>query len=253
MKVLSNKPTFWFLALGAAFSASVSYSHSFFLAVYFYTRSLKAWQRRRRARHRRPRSGHCLSSASAWASPPASAASSARGSAAGGATSYGAKDLRQFAVPPLVFPFICLPVFWYLCSIDNMLLAMILLIIPNIGVAIWYGPVYGGVPGLVPPAMRATAAAILLFVVNMIGLGAGPTLFGMASDAFANWHLAQAGGGLDVDFCKSVARDAPQAAACGLGMKEGLTNTIYWSTAVHVLSIASFFLTMRYIRKDMES
>jgi hypothetical protein len=103
---------------------------------------------------------------------------------------------------PLVFPFICLPVFWYLCSIDNMMLAMVLLIIPNIGVAIWYGPVYGGVPGLVPPAMRATASAILLFVINIIGLGVAPTVFGIVSDAFSNWHLAQTGTGLTVEACK---------------------------------------------------
>ncbi|MDP3736856.1 MAG: MFS transporter [Hyphomonadaceae bacterium] len=253
MKVLTNKPTFWLMALGAAFSASVSYSHSFFLGVYFYTTQPEG-----------------LANAAAvlgigGRDPGIAFLGIGMGVAAGiggvigswlggwWCDHYGAKDLRQFAVPMLVAPFICLPVFWYLCSIDNMLLAMILLIIPNIGVAIWYGPVYGGVPGLVPPAMRATTSAILLFVVNMIGLGAGPTLFGMVSDAFSNWHLAQVSGGLDVDFCKSVARDAPQAAACGLGMKEGLTNTIYWSTAVHVLSIASFFLVMRYIRKDMES
>ena len=47
------------------------------------------------------------------------------------------------------FPFIGLPVFWYVLTLDDMVLAMILMIIPNIGVAIWYGPVYGGVPGLV--------------------------------------------------------------------------------------------------------
>jgi hypothetical protein len=136
---------------------------------------------------------------------------------------------------------------------DDMVLAMILMIIPNIGVAIWYGPVYGGVPGLVPPAMRATSAAILLFVVNMIGLGAGPTLFGIASDAFANWHHTQAGTGLDVATCKSVAPDAPQFATCFANQVEGLRNTIYWSTSIHILSWIAFALTILTIRKDMES
>jgi hypothetical protein len=134
-----------------------------------------------------------------------------------------------------------------------MMLAMVLMIIPNIGVAIWYGPVYGGVPGLVPPAMRATASAILLFVINIIGLGVAPTLFGMVSDAFSNWHLAQTGTGLDVHACKTVTQDSPQFPVCFENTTAGLTNTIYWSTAVHTLAILCFFLSRFTIRKDMES
>ena len=136
---------------------------------------------------------------------------------------------------------------------QDMVLAMVLMIIPNIGVAIWYGPVYGGVPGLVPPAMRATAAAVLLFVINMIGLGGGPMLFGVASDAFANWHLAQTGTDLTVTACKSIARDAPLFATCATNQIEGLRNAIYWSTSVHLLSFIAFACSIFFIRKDMES
>lgn len=253
LNVLSKKLTFWFFALGAAFAATVSYSHSFFLAGYFlYTQP------------------QGLADAAAFYGIGGSNAGTSYlgiglgfsagiggviGSWIGGwwCDKYGAKDLRQFATLPLIFPFIGLPVFWYVAQMDDMVLAMILMIIPNIGVAIWYGPVYGGVPGLVPPAIRATAAAILLFVVNMIGLGAGPTLFGIASDAFANWHHTQAGTGLDVATCKSIAQDAPQFATCFTNQVEGLRNTIYWSTSIHVLSWIAFALTILTIRKDMES
>jgi MFS family permease len=253
LKVLSRKPTFWFFALGAAFAATVSYSHSFFLAGYFtYTQP------------------QGLADAAAFYGIGGNNAGTSYlglglgfaagiggviGSWLGGwwCDKYGAKDLRQFVTLPLIFPFIGLPVFWYVAQMDDMVLAMILMIIPNIGVAIWYGPVYGGVPGLVPPAMRATAAAILLFVINIIGLGAGPTLFGMVSDAFANWHLAQTGTGLDVTTCKSIAQDAPQFATCFTNQIEGLRNTVYWSTAIHIFSWISFALVILTIRKDMES
>jgi len=36
--------------------------------------------------------------------------------------------------------------------------------------------------------MRATAAAILLFIINLIGLGLGPTFLGAASDWFRADH-----------------------------------------------------------------
>lgn len=253
LRVLFTKPTFWCFAFGGAFAASVSYSHSFFLAGYFtYTQ------------------GQGLADAAAFygigGNNPGTAylglglgfsagIGGVIGSWIGGwwCDKFGAKDLRQFATLPLLFPFIGLPVFWYVAQMQDMVLAMVLMIIPNIGVAIWYGPVYGGVPGLVPPAMRATAAAILLFVINMIGLGGGPMLFGIASDAFANWHLAQTGTDLTVTACKSVAQDSPLFMTCATNQIEGLRNTIYWSTSVHALSFIAFACSIFFIRKDMES
>ena len=253
MKVLANKPTFWLFSLGGAFAAMVSYSHSFFIAGYFvYTQP------------------QGLTDAAAFygigGNNPgvaylglglgfAAGIGGVIGSWLGGwwCDKFGAKDLRQFVTLPLLFPFIALPVFWYVAQMQDMVLAMILFIIPNIGVAIWYGPVYGGVPGLVPPAMRATAAAILLFVINIIGLGAGPTLFGMASDAFANWHLAQTGTGLDVAACKAIAPGASDFATCFAGQVEGLRNTVYWSTGILIFSWIAFALAIFTIRKDMES
>jgi len=253
LKVLGNKPTFWLFALGAAFAASVSYSHSFFLAGYFVFTQPQG-----------------LADAAAFfgigGSNPGIAylglglgfsagIGGVIGSWLGGwwCDKFGAKDLRQFVTLPLLFPFIGLPVFWYVAGMQDMVLAMILMIIPNIGVAIWYGPVYGGVPGLVPPALRATASAILLFVVNMIGLALAPMLFGIASDAFANWHLTQAGTDLTVAACKAVAQDSPLFATCAGSQIEGLRNTVYWSTSVHALSWISFALVIFTIRKDMES
>jgi predicted MFS family arabinose efflux permease len=47
------------------------------------------------------------------------------------------------------------------------------------------GPIYATVQSIAPPEMRALAAAILLFVMSLIGLGLGPTLVGVASDAFS--------------------------------------------------------------------
>lgn len=253
LKVLSNKPTFWLFALGGAFSASVSYSHSFFLAGYFvYTQPQGLADAAAFYGIGGANSGIAYLGLGLGFS---AGIGGVIGSWLGGwwCDKYGAKDLRQFATLPLVFPFIGLPVFWYVAGMQDMVLAMILMIIPNIGVAIWYGPVYGGVPGLVPPALRATASAILLFIVNMIGLAVAPMLFGMVSDAFANWHLAEAGTDLTVAACKSVAQDSPQFATCFTNQVEGLRNTIYWSTSIHALSFICFAGTILTIRKDMES
>ena len=51
--------------------------------------------------------------------------------------------------------------------------------------AMWTGATYSAVQGLVGLRVRATAAAVLLFLLNFIGFGLGPQLVGILSDLFA--------------------------------------------------------------------
>jgi len=46
----------------------------------------------------------------------------------------------------------------------------------------YLGPTFGMTQTLVPPAMRATASALMLFILNLIGLGLGPVFAGVLSD-----------------------------------------------------------------------
>ena len=46
----------------------------------------------------------------------------------------------------------------------------------------WLGPTAAMTQGLVKVRMRATTSAILLFIINLIGLGLGPQTVGLASD-----------------------------------------------------------------------
>ncbi len=51
--------------------------------------------------------------------------------------------------------------------------------------AMYVGPMHSMIQSLVVPGMRATASAINLFAVNMIGLGLGPFLVGYLNDSLA--------------------------------------------------------------------
>ena len=51
--------------------------------------------------------------------------------------------------------------------------------------AMYLGPTFAMTQALVTPAMRATASALLLFVLNLIGLGLGPVFAGALSDALS--------------------------------------------------------------------
>jgi MFS family permease len=51
----------------------------------------------------------------------------------------------------------------------------------------YLGPTFAMLQGLAPLRMRAMWAAITLLVINLIGLGLGPTLIGVLSDALVPW------------------------------------------------------------------
>jgi MFS family permease len=67
--------------------------------------------------------------------------------------------------------------------------AGLLILVPTILNAAYYGPAYACVQGLVRKEARAVAASVMLFGQNLIGLGLGPLLFGALSD----WLAPQAG------------------------------------------------------------
>ncbi len=62
--------------------------------------------------------------------------------------------------------------------------AGLLILVPTILNAAYYGPAYACVQGLVRKELRAVAASLMLFGQNLIGLGLGPFIFGALSDLF---------------------------------------------------------------------
>jgi MFS family permease len=57
---------------------------------------------------------------------------------------------------------------------------------PTILGAMYLGPTFAMTQALAPLRMRAVASAVLLFVMNLIGMGIGPVLVGVASDLFTS-------------------------------------------------------------------
>jgi predicted MFS family arabinose efflux permease len=94
----------------------------------------------------------------------------------------GKGDIGRSMLVPVAATFLGLPFapFFYLSP--NLTVVMVALAIPAFLGASYLGPAYAATQGLVPLRMRATAAAILLFILNMIGLGLGPLTVGIVSD-----------------------------------------------------------------------
>lgn len=61
-------------------------------------------------------------------------------------------------------------------------LALLCYVPASLLVSMWTAPTYAAVQGLASLRMRATASAVLLFLINLIGLGIGPQIVGLLSD-----------------------------------------------------------------------
>ena len=66
---------------------------------------------------------------------------------------------------------------------DDATVALLAMLVPVVFGSMYQGPTFSVIQSLSPPAMRSTAAAVLLFIVNIIGLGMGPSAVGLLSDA----------------------------------------------------------------------
>jgi predicted MFS family arabinose efflux permease len=92
----------------------------------------------------------------------------------------------------VVVAFLAVVPFWGAALLAGQTAATVaLLVVPTAAVAVYLGPTFGMVQSLVDPTMRAFAAAMLLFVGNLVGLGVGPVLVGLLSDALRSAHGAE--------------------------------------------------------------
>lgn len=99
------------------------------------------------------------------------------------ADKFGARDKRHILTFPAYGMAVAAPVLFLGYLTEDWRVAVALLVLPTMLNAAYYGPAYGCVQGLVQPRARAVAASIMLFGQNLIGLGLGPFLFGVLSDA----------------------------------------------------------------------
>ncbi|MEM1110326.1 MAG: MFS transporter [Pseudomonadota bacterium] len=91
--------------------------------------------------------------------------------------------LGAFATAPLMLAFLLWPASQQFSLGDSVIpVAIIFTLLGGIVAAFWIGPTYAAIQTLSPTDKRAQAAAIFLFLFNLVGLGLGPLIIGMLSD-----------------------------------------------------------------------
>ena len=72
--------------------------------------------------------------------------------------------------------------------IEDFVTSLYVYLIPAFFAGFYLAPTFAMIQSLVKPEMRAVAAAICLFMLNIIGLGFGPQAVGIVSDLFADTY-----------------------------------------------------------------
>jgi len=157
----------------------------------------------------------------------------------------GKRDGKWYALVPAIGLAIAMPLYLAVYSNPNWTVAAALLLLPGIFHYTYLGPTFGVMHNLVEPRMRATATAVLFFVLNLIALGFGPPFTGFVIDLFTQHLFAAHGLGDFLAMCPggkaAIGASLELGAACksagAVGTRYGMLVTIliYAWAALHYL------------------
>lgn len=100
----------------------------------------------------------------------------------------GLRDVRWYGWLPALGFLLTLPAVVGIVMADHWSMALLFVAVPAMLNTSYLAPALATVQNAIPPARRAMTSAILLFVLNLIGVGGGPLFVGRVSDlAKARW------------------------------------------------------------------
>jgi MFS family permease len=137
----------------------------------------------------------------------------------------GTKNIKWYMLIPAFGFLISVPFGFVVFYTHNLVIALACYCLPAFLVNLYTGPTFGMTQGLAPLAMRAAAAALLLFIINIIGLVFGPTTVGLLSDWFQSaWQLNNT---------------------------ESLRYALMACNMIYVISFINYYFASRHLEKDL--
>ena len=138
---------------------------------------------------------------------------------------WAQKDIRAYGWLPAIAILLCLPIsigsYWVSSVEMNLIWSALFLVFAGVIL----GPSFAIAQTLAPIKMRAMSTALFFFILNMIGLGGGPTFAGWLMDVFKeNFNELDA-------------------------MRYAMTVTF----CIYIPSLVSFFLVSKVLPKDWEN
>jgi predicted MFS family arabinose efflux permease len=139
-----------------------------------------------------------------------------------------------FALMPAIAMAVAAPFWYFFTQQSEWGVAIIILTVPLFLTIMYLAPALALVQNSVKPSQRTMSGAVLLMILNMIGLGGGPTLVGTLSTEFTTANVAA---GMD-------------AAAAGV---EGLRDALMWMTPFYAVAVAFLLMEMMAINREVKA
>ena len=95
---------------------------------------------------------------------------------------------RAYGTIPALATAVLIPTFIAALLVNTWQLSLALMLVPMAACTAYVAPALALVQNLTPPRSRATAAAVLMLMFNIVGLGLGPLFAGIVSDALKDTH-----------------------------------------------------------------
>lgn len=165
----------------------------------------------------------------------------------------GRRDRRGYVLIPAAGLLIASPLYILGYLQPDWKIAAALLLLPGIFHYTYLGPSFAVTHALVKPTMRATASALLVLIMTLIGLGLGPLLVGFAGDILASHAFTAAGQGDFGALCPggvapAGAGEAAQA-ACMQASATGIQRAIAGCALFYAWGGLHFALAARAMPK----
>ena len=237
------KPTFWVNVAAATLVAFVGYGVSAFQVAYF------------------QRAFEMTTSEAAFAiAVPAGLAASLGIYGAGWLTErMSTKTPNAVVLIPGFSLVLSVPFYLIGFSTGNVPLAIVTLIFGALFHYTYLGAQYTVCQGVADTRSRATAVAIMLFIINIIGYGAGPLFVGWLSDVLITADLSSStfGAELTTEMCKGKAEDLiavlgeAKANTCLQANADGLGGSILVTVTLYAVCGLLYLLCGRTLQNDL--
>ena len=235
LRILSQKPAYWHVTMGVTIASFVNYGvGQFFVSFLIRTHELSIFD-------------------ASVKIAMALAVMAAIGTYMSGylADRYAKRFPKALALIPMfaLIGVIPMHVTGYLA--ESLWLAVPLMMVGQMLLYTYLCPLYAVPSGVVDSRMRATAVAVTLFIVNLLGYGLGPPLIGGLSTILNATFLSGLDPALTLEACKASNLTAAAQAACDSANADGLRWSMVLFKCLYLWAIFHFYMASRTIQRDM--
>ena len=235
LRILSEKPAYWHVTMGVTIASFVNYGvGQFFVSFLIRTHELSIFD-------------------ASVKIAMALALMAAIGTYMSGylADRYAKRFPKALALIPMfaLIGVIPMHVTGYLA--ESLWLAVPLMMVGQMLLYTYLCPLYAVPGGVVDSRMRATAVAVTLFIVNLLGYGLGPPLIGGLSTILNATFLSGLDPSLTLEACKASNLAVAAQSACDSANADGLRWSMVLFKCLYLWAIFHFYMASRTIQRDM--